>query len=82
MAEKMMDYLKKKKFNHMVLYHDGSHNQLMNTCQDESKKQWINLSPKEDEDLQQCINAQRQVFGGKHYQELFIGLAWVTPKLT
>ena len=45
-----MDYLKKKKFYHMVLDHDGSHNQLMDVYQDESKKQWINLPPKEDED--------------------------------
>ena len=43
----------------MVLYHDGSHNQLINICQNESKKQWINLPPKEDEDLQQFINAHR-----------------------
>ena len=78
-TEKMMHYLKRKKFNHMVLYHDGSHNQLMNVCQDESKKQWINLPPKEDEDLQQFINAHRQVFGVKHHQALFIGLAWVIP---
>ena len=33
----MTNDLKKKKFNHMVLIHDGSHNQLMNVCQDESK---------------------------------------------
>ena len=71
----MMDY---KKFNHMVLYHDGSHNQLMNVCQDESKKQW-NYSPsKEDEDLHQFINAYRQIFGIKTFQALFMGLAWVT----
>ena len=69
----------KKKFNHMVLYHDGSDNQLMNAYQDESKKQWINLPPKEDEDLQQFVNAHRQVFGVKHHQALFISLAWVTP---
>ena len=74
-----MNYLKKKNFNHMVLYHDGSHNQLMNVCQNESKKQWINLPPKEDEDLQQYINAHRQVFGVKHHQAFFLCLAWVTP---
>ena len=50
-TEKMIEYPKKKKFNHMVLYHDGSHNQLMNICEDKSKKQWINLLLKEDEDL-------------------------------
>ena len=33
----MMDNLKKKKYNHMVLHHDGSHNQLMNLCQDDLK---------------------------------------------
>ena len=63
----------------MVLYHDDSHNQLVDVCQDESKKQWMNIPPKEDEDLQQFINAHRQVFGVKHHQALFIGLAWVIP---
>ena len=37
-TEKMMDYLKKKKFNRIVLCHYGSHNQLMNVYQDECKK--------------------------------------------
>ena len=49
----------------------------MNIYQDESKKQWINLPPKEDEDLQQFINSHRQVCGVKYHQALFIGLAWV-----
>ena len=45
--DKENDWLpKEKKFNNMVLYHDGRHNQLMNRCQDESKKQWISLPPK------------------------------------
>ena len=64
----------------MDLYHDASHYQLINVCQDESQKQWINIPPKQDEDLQQFINAHRQVFGVKHHQAIFIGLAWVTPK--
>ena len=46
----MIDNLKKKKYNHMVLYH-GSHNPLMNICENESKKQWINLPPQENKDL-------------------------------
>ena len=46
----MIDYLKKKKFNHVVLYYEGNHNQLMNVYQQVLKKQWINLPPKEDED--------------------------------
>ena len=68
-----------KELNHMVFYHDGSHNQLMNVCQDETTKHWINLPPKDDEDSQQLINVHRQVFGVKHHKALFIGLAWVTP---
>ena len=48
-------------------------------CQDKTKKQWINLPPKDDEDLQQFISAQRQVFIVKHHQVLFIGLGWVAP---
>ena len=59
----------------MVLYHDGSHNQLTNVCQDESKKQWNNLPPKQDEDLQQFIKAYRQDFGINYHHALFIGLA-------
>ena len=62
----------------MDLYHDASHYQLINVCQDESQKQWINIPPKQDEDLQQFINAHRQVFGVKHHQVLLICLAWVT----
>ena len=61
----------------MVLCHDGSHIQLINVCKDESKKQWNNLPPKEDEDLQQFIALHRQVFDVKHQQALFIGLVWV-----
>ena len=78
-TEKMKNYLKKKEFNHMVLYHDGCHNQLMNVCQDKSNKQWINLPPKEDDDLQQFLNVHSQVFGVERHQALFIGLAQVTP---
>ena len=48
-----------------MLYHDGSHNQLMNVCQNKLKKQWINLHPKEDEDLQQFSNAYKQIFNDK-----------------
>ena len=55
----MMNTLKKKKFNHMVSYNGGSHNQLMTICPDESKKQWINLPPKEDEGLEQFINSHK-----------------------
>ena len=35
-TEKMINYLKKKKYNHMVLYHDGKKNQLINLCQTDS----------------------------------------------
>ena len=50
-----IDYIKKKEFNHMVLYYDGNHNQLINTYQDEFKKQWLNLPPQEDKDLQHSL---------------------------
>ena len=33
-TEIMIDYLKTKKFKHVALYHDGSHNQLMSAFQD------------------------------------------------
>ena len=33
----------------MLLYIDGSHNQLMDVCRDEKK--WLNLPPQGDEDL-------------------------------
>ena len=35
----MIDHFEKKKFSHMVLYHDGSHKQLMNVFLNDSKKQ-------------------------------------------
>ena len=50
-TDRMIDYLKKKKFNDMLLYHDGSHYQLMNVCENESKKYCVNLLPQEYKDL-------------------------------
>ena len=67
----MIDCIKKKKYNHIVLYHECGHNQLMNVYEDESKKQWINLPPQEDKDLQQFINLYRLVFGVKYSSSTF-----------
>ena len=46
-TEKMKNYLKRKKYNHMVLYHDGKHNELWNICDNSSTTQCMDLSPEE-----------------------------------
>ena len=38
-TEKIINYLKGKKFNHMVLYHNRNYNQIMNNCQSDSRMQ-------------------------------------------
>ena len=46
-TEKMIDYLGRKKYNHMVLYHDSKHNELLNSCDNSSKTQRMDLPPEE-----------------------------------
>ena len=77
-TEKMMHYLKRKKFNHMVLYHDGKHNELLNIC-DNSSTQRMDLPPEEKADVDHFIKTHWNAFSVQHNKSLFIGLAWVIP---
>ena len=78
-TEKMINYLKKKKYNHMVLYHDGKKNQLINLCQTDSRTQWMNLPPDEKVDLEKFVDGHRNILQVEKEKALFIGLAWVLP---
>ena len=76
-TEKMINYLRRKKYNHMVLYHDGKHNELLNICDNSSKIQRMDLPPEEKTDFDLFIKTHWNIFGNQDNKSLFIGLAWV-----
>ena len=78
-TEKMINYLRRKKFNHMVLYHDGKNNELMNICDNSPQTQRMHLPPHEKSDFDHFIKSHRNAFSVQHNKSLFIGLAWVIP---
>ena len=78
-TEKRINYLRRKKYNHMVLYHDGKHNKSLNICDNSSKIQRMHLPPEEKTDFGHFMKTHRIVFGVQQNKSLFIGLAWEVP---
>ena len=45
--QKMINYLGRKKYNHMVLYQEVKHNKLLNMCKHSSQAERVYLPPDE-----------------------------------
>ena len=68
----MINYLREKIHNHMVLYHDGIQNELLNICDSSSKAQRMNLPPEEKINFDQFINTHWNIFCVQYNKSLFL----------
>ena len=71
----MINYLQRKKYNHMVLFHVGKHNELLNICDNSSETQRMDLPPEEKTDFHHFKKTHLNVISTQDNKSLFIGLA-------
>ena len=64
----------KKKYNHIVLFHDGKHNELLNIYDNSSQTQRMDLPPEEKTDFDHFIKTHWNVFRVQNNQSLFLSL--------
>ena len=83
-AKSMIDFLRKKKYDHIVLYHDHIVNAVVNGLFSMNKsidgKSTFNVQQDDNDEVNQFIQHSRNVHKFSYQQLLLMAIAWVHPQ--